>query len=76
MYAKADLQKMIEEARRQDIKMFVTTQKDAVKFCGLVDCFPRDIDLFALAISFKIIKGEKEFEERIPVDFIKRKRKK
>jgi tetraacyldisaccharide 4'-kinase len=65
VYTKADLQKMMDEARAQSIKMFITTQKDAVKLRSLENCFPKDIDFFALAISFKIIKGEKEFKERV-----------
>jgi tetraacyldisaccharide 4'-kinase len=64
-YTKADLQKMIHEAQVQNITMLITTQKDAVKLQGLLDLFPKDIELFALAISMKIVKGEKEFEERI-----------
>ena len=58
---------MVKRRCFQNIKMFMTTQKDAVKLYGLADCFPKEMELFALAISFKIIKGEKEIKERIDV---------
>ena len=64
-YTKKDLQHMMKEVRAQNITTFITTQKDAVKLRGLTDLFPNDVKIFALAISMKIVKGEKELEERI-----------
>jgi len=65
MYTKSDLEHMIHRAQEENIKTFITTQKDGVKLLGLVDLFAHDIEFFTLAISVKIIKGEEELEERI-----------
>jgi len=65
VYTKADLHRMISDVCAHNITTLITTQKDAVKLRGLADLFPKDVKIFALAVSLKIVKGEKELEERI-----------
>ncbi len=67
VYTKEDVHGIIERAQAQNIKTLITTQKDAVKLKDLLVLVPQDVDIFALAVSFKIVKGEKEFEERIHI---------
>lgn len=65
VYTKKDLARIIEEAQWQNVTTLITTQKDAVKLKELVGMCPSDMNIFALTVSLKIIKGEKELEERI-----------
>ena len=65
VYAKADFRRMINDVCAHNITTLITTQKDAVKLRGLAEFFPKNVKIFALAISMKIVKGEEELEERI-----------
>lgn len=64
VYTGSDLERMLKD-RPQKTKIFITTQKDAVKLKKLACSLPPDVELFALAVELKIIKGEHELEERI-----------
>jgi len=72
VYNTPDIQGVLEYCRRNQVKILVTTQKDAVKLDGLRDEFrqARDVELFALHIELVVRDGagENVFLKRI-LDF-------
>lgn len=65
VYTPADIERMMMHDRPKKTKIYITTQKDAVKLQELSYVMPTDIELFALAVELKIVKGEEELEQRI-----------
>ncbi len=61
-YSKKDLVGIIEESRRSNISVILTTEKDAARLNALGPGLP---DIFVLRIELKIIKDEERFRYRL-----------
>ena len=64
-YCAEDIGSIVELCQRQEIKMIVTTEKDAVKLKPFMNMVPDDIRVLALKIEISIVNGEDVFLERI-----------
>lgn len=65
VYAKSDMDAILEFCRANRIDILVTTQKDAVKLGGHLSRFNGGPMVFALKIKMRILKGKDEFYSRI-----------
>jgi tetraacyldisaccharide 4'-kinase len=64
VYQRQDIERMVEFCRAQNVKILVTTHKDAVKLRFFKDLFT-DIRLVYISIQLEITKGSDEFFQKI-----------
>jgi tetraacyldisaccharide 4'-kinase len=61
-YTQADIWRMVQEARDNNLEAIITTDKDAVKIRGLTTL---GMEILVLEIKLKITKNEAEFDRRL-----------
>lgn len=65
-YRKEDIERIVNACRQKDLKIIVTTEKDAVRLSGLeVQGLRFGVQTFILRIEIRITKNEREFFDRL-----------